>query len=283
MVQIEEITTTPTFSSQLENKVLYYHHTSDIAVSYKSTYTLKYVIEGVKQYHYNNQDIEVSKNQYLILNNNSTITTEAKSGAKGLSFFLSQSLIDEIYNYHADDASQLEFLEVIHKKSTSEVSSLLSKAANLYMFDKVSFEQLMESLFIQISEIVVKEQVDIDTKFTALKIVKHNTKNQLFKLITAAKEYLNDHMSEDISLDKISSDIGISKYYLHRLFTELHGYTPLYYLTSIRLEKAKHKLQYSNDSILEIAIACGFDNISYFSNVFKKHIGFSPTQFRSNI
>ncbi len=283
MVQIEEITTTPTFSSQLENKVLYSHHSKDIAVSYKSTYTLKYVIEGVKQYHYNNQAIEVSKNQYLILNNNSTITTEAKSGVKGLSFFLSQSLIDEIYNYHADDASQLEFLEVIHKKSTSEVSSLLHKAANLYRFDKVNFEQLMESLFIQISEIVVKEQVDIDTKFTALKIVKHNTKKQLFKLITAAEEYLNDHMSENISLDKISSDIGISKYYLHRLFTELHGYTPLYYLTSIRLGKAKHKLQYSNDSILEIAIACGFDNISYFSNVFKKHIGFSPTQFRSKI
>lgn len=283
MIQIEEITTTPTFSSQLENKVLYSHHTSDIAVSYKSTYTIKYVIEGVKQYHYNNQDIEVSKNQYLILNNNSTITTEAKSGTKGLSFFLSQDLINEVYNYHTDNASQLEFLEVIHKKPTSEVNYLLNKAANLYMFDKVSFEQLMESLFIQISEIVVKEQIHIDTKFTALKIVKHNTKKQLLKLITATKEYLNDHISEDISLDKISSDIGISKYYLHRLFTELHGYTPLNYLTTIRLEKAKYKLLHSNDSILAIAIACGFDNISYFSNVFKRHIGFSPTQFRSKI
>ena len=283
MVKIEEITTTPTFSNQLEDKVLYSHHSSDISVSYKSTYTLKYVIEGVKQYNYNNQDIEVSKNQYLILNNDSTITTEAKSGAKGLSFFLSESLINEVYKYHTNDIVRLEFLEVIHKKSTSEVSFLLDKIAHLYMHDKITFERLMESLFIQISEVVVKEQINIDTKFTALKIIKHNTKKQLFQLITAAKEYLNDNISEEISLAKVSSDIGISKYYLHRLFTELHGYTPLSYLTSIRIEKAKHKLQYSRDSILEIAIACGFDNSSYFSNVFKRHIGFSPTQFRKKV
>ena len=79
--------------------------------------------------------------------------------------------------------------------------------------------------------------------FISLKIVKHDTKRELYKLITEAKDYLNDNLKEKISLDIISRDIGISKYYLHRLFTEINGNTPLGYLTIIRLEKAKNKLQ----------------------------------------
>lgn len=283
MIKLEEITTIPTFSNQLENKVLYSSHADDIAVTYKSTYTLKYVIEGVKHYNYNNQDVEVSKNQYLILNNNSKITTEAKSGTKGLSFFLSPKLIKEIYSYHTNDKSYPEFLEVTQNNSNSETGFLLNKIAHLYEHNQVVFKQQMDNLFIRISEIVVQEQANIDTRFVKLKIVKHNTKKELFKLIAVAKDYINDNSSEDISLDTISRDIGISKYYLHRLFTEINGNTPLGYLTAIRLEKAKQKLQYSKDSIFEIAIACGFDTTSYFSNVFKNHTGFSPTEFRKGL
>ncbi|PKG42897.1 helix-turn-helix domain-containing protein, partial [Psychroflexus sp. MES1-P1E] len=61
------------------------------------------------------------------------------------------------------------------------------------------------------------------------------------------------------------------------------GNTSFEYLKNIRLEKAKNKLQYSKDSIFEIAFKCGFDTTSYFSNIFKKHIGLSPTQFRKTL
>jgi len=283
MIKIEEITTIPTFSNQLENKMLYSNHSNDISISYKSTYTLKYVIEGVKHYNYNNQDIEVSKNQYLIINNESNITTEVKKGTKGLSFFLSPKLINDIYRYHTNSNSSIEFLEVTQKKSNSKTHYLLDKIAYLYEHNPIVFKQQMDNLFIQVSELIVQEQASIDTKFMKLKIVKHNTKKELYKLVTDAREYLNDNHKEDINLDIISRDIGISKYYLHRLFTEINGSTPQSYLTAIRLEKAKNKLQYSKASIFEIAISCGFDNSSYFSNTFKKHMGVSPSVFRKNL
>lgn len=283
MIKIEKITGIPTFSNQLENKVLYSNHSNDIEISYKSTYTLKYVIEGKKHYNYNNQDIEVLKNQYLILNNDSKITTEAKKGTRGLSFFLSPKLINEIYHYHTNSNSSIEFFEVTQKESNSNTHCLLDKIAYLYEHNQTIFKHQMDNLFIQVSELIVQEQISIDSKFMKLKIVKHNTKKELYKLITYTKEYLNDNFKENISLDIISRDIGISKYYLHRLFTEINGNTLLSYLTVIRLERAKNKLQYSKNSIFEIAIACGFDNTSYFSNIFKKYMGFSPSQFRKNL
>lgn len=283
MIILEEITTTPTFSSQLENKMLYSNHTNDVSVSYRSTYTLKYVIEGVKHYNYNNQDIKVSKNQYVILNNDCKITTEAKKGTKGLSFFLSPKLINEIYHYYSNHNSSIEFFEVPQSKANSRTDFLLAKISYLYEHNPIAFNQQMENLFIRVSELIVQEQTNIDTKFLKLNIIKRTTQKELYKLITKTRDYLNDNFKENLSLDMISRDIGISKYYLHRLFTEVNGVTPLGYLTRIRIEHAKAKLQHSTDTISEIAIVCGFDNISYFSNTFKNIIGLSPTQYRKKL
>ena len=282
MIQLEEITTIPTFSKQFENKMLYSNHADDISVSYRSTYTLKYVITGSKCYHYNHQDIEVSKNQYLILNKDRQITTEAKKGTQGLSFFLSKDLINEVYHHHSPSDSSIEFLEITHKDPSSDAHILLHKIAFLYQYDKTVFTQRIEDLFIKLSELIVQEQAHIDANFRKLNIIKHHTKKELYRLITDAKTYLNDNLKEHIDLDSLSRTMGISKYYLHRLFSEINGCTPLTYLTNIRIQKAKDKLRYSKDSIFEIALDCGFDNTAYFSNTFKKYIGVSPTQFRVN-
>ncbi|MCK8520476.1 AraC family transcriptional regulator [Aquimarina sp. D1M17] len=283
MIQLEEINSPPTFTNQLENKILYSNHSKDISVSYQSTYTIKYVIDGLKHYNYNQQDIKVCKNQYVILNKDSQITTEAKKGTKGLSFFLSPELIQEISLFFTGNSSPVEFLEVTQKTSDHNINRLLKSMAYQYEHKLIHSQKQLDDAFIKISELIVFQQNLVDQGFDKLKVKRHNTKRELYQLITEAKSYLHDNLQEHISLNTISSDIGISKYYLHRLFTEINGITPLGYLTSIRLEKAKNLLQYSNNSILDIAISCGFDNTSYFSNLFKKHIGLSPSQFRKAI
>lgn len=283
MIKLEEITSIPTFSSQLENKILYSDHANAISVSYQSTYTLKYVIDGVKNYNYNNQDITVSKNRYLLLNNDSHITTEVKEGTKGLSLFLSPELINEISHFYTGGNHTLKFLEVTQGESNFQVSHLLNTMAYLYENHKILLKERMDDLFIKVSELIVQEQVLINANFVKLRIVKRDTKRELYKRIVATKEYLNDNLQEKISLDAMSRDIGISKYYLHRLFSEFNGETPNGYLTKIRLERAKNKLQTSKDPISEIAMTCGFENTAYFSNLFKKHTGLSPSQFRKSL
>lgn len=282
MIKFEEIISIPTFSSQLENKILYTMHSDDISISYQSTYTLKYVLEGNKYYNFNNQSIALSKNQYLVLNNHH-LTTEASKGTKGFSFFLSPELIREIYSYHTHEKLQFDFFEIPQHKSSDNVGQFLDKIIHLFEQNPFFFKFQMDDLFMLLSEAIVQEQINLKGKFEALNIVKYKTQKELFKLITLTKEYLKENLSENLSLDKISQSIGISKYYLHRVFTEINGSTPLSYLTFIRLEKAKHQLHFSKDSIFEIAMKCGFDNTSYFSNTFKKYTGYSPTQYRKKI
>ena len=283
MIKFEEIKQRPTFSNQLENKVLLSDHADPISISYQSTYSLKYVIEGEKRYRYDKQDISVQKGQFVILNNSSKVTTEVKKGTKGLSLFLSEKLIKEIYGYHTFTKHLPEFIEVPQKRASHRIGFLLGNITQLLQYPPLTYKEQIEQLFIQVSELIIQEQINVDAKFSTLKIIKQDTKRELLHRVSLTKEFLNDHKSDQLSLDKISKHIGISKYYLHRLFSEIYGMTPLEYLSNIRIKDAKNKLRYTKRSVSQIAFECGFDSAHYFSYLFKKRIGASPTQFRATL
>jgi AraC family transcriptional regulator len=95
-----------------------------------------------------------------------------------------------------------------------------------------------------------------------------------------AIEYINAHLSEDVSLSAISTELGISPYYLCRLFKQSIGMTPHAYLIQQRVERSKQLLKQKEGRILDIAIACGFANPSHFARCFRRQVGVSPKQFQ---
>ncbi len=95
-----------------------------------------------------------------------------------------------------------------------------------------------------------------------------------------ALEYMNVHLSENVSLAAISDELGISQYYFCRLFKQSTGMTPHAYLIQQRVERAKQLLKHKECTMLDIALACGFANPSHFAKHFQRHTGISPKQFR---
>ena len=95
-----------------------------------------------------------------------------------------------------------------------------------------------------------------------------------------AKQYIETHYHEKITLDSLSSVCNLTKYYLGHKFTELYGKSPIAYLTDVRIAAAKDLLKTTNHSIDEIASATGFSSNSYFSQTFQKHCKISPQQYR---
>ena len=93
--------------------------------------------------------------------------------------------------------------------------------------------------------------------------------------------YLEDHFSEDISLDRLSERFRRTPEYLCALFKEATGETIMRYLRRIRVHQAKLMLMGSPDAGLrEIAEACGFRSVSYFGKVFREATGFTPQAYR---
>ena len=95
-----------------------------------------------------------------------------------------------------------------------------------------------------------------------------------------ALEYMNAHLSENVSLATISEELGMSQYYFCRLFKQSTGITPHAYLIQQRVEMSKQLLKQRELTSNEIAIRCGFANPSHFAKHFQKHTGILPKQFR---
>ncbi|MFI3206281.1 MAG: response regulator [Clostridia bacterium] len=96
-------------------------------------------------------------------------------------------------------------------------------------------------------------------------------------------EYINVNISGDLSLAKISSYVSYNDSYVSRLFKKITGNSLSDYISLARIERAKFLLKNSQDSIQQIAYATGFDTSQYFSNVFKRKTGISPSDYRGNV
>lgn len=95
-----------------------------------------------------------------------------------------------------------------------------------------------------------------------------------------AVEYINEHLSEDLSLETLAIELNISQYYLCRLFKQSIGMSPHTYLVQQRIERSKQLLKDKNNLIVDVAIACGFANPSHFAKCFRQQIGITPKQFQ---
>lgn len=99
-------------------------------------------------------------------------------------------------------------------------------------------------------------------------------------VIERAKIYISSNYKKDISLDDVSREIDISPYYFSKIFKDETGENFIEYLTSIRVNEAKKLLTDSNMSMKEIGIVVGYSDPNYFSRIFKKIVGITPTEFK---
>lgn len=93
---------------------------------------------------------------------------------------------------------------------------------------------------------------------------------------------INNYADSEFALDEAIRAMPFHYDYLRKLFKKEMGLTPLEYMTQLRMKKAEMMLtaMWSSDySIAEIGALCGFGDALYFSRVFKKHFGYSPSEF----
>ena len=107
------------------------------------------------------------------------------------------------------------------------------------------------------------------------------SKKQQRDLLNQAIEYINRHYHEEsMSLDRVAKEVNISPNYFSAIFSQEIGMTFIEYLTSKRIERAKYLLRYTDKRSGEIAFAVGYKDPHYFSFVFKKVAGCTPSEYR---
>jgi AraC-like DNA-binding protein len=101
--------------------------------------------------------------------------------------------------------------------------------------------------------------------------------------IDVAISYIHNHLYEPLSLSHIASYVGYSSYHFSRLFKEKTGLPPLYYVSSLRLQKAKELLLNTNLTVRDIGLEIGQQSLGTFTTRFTKCVGMSPSHFRESM
>ena len=95
--------------------------------------------------------------------------------------------------------------------------------------------------------------------------------------------YIKQHLTEKISVPMLASLEGLSESRFYTVFKEKIGCSPVEYINTLRIERACNLLSSTPMSVGEIGVNCGFDDNFYFSKIFKKKMGVSPTKYKAGI
>lgn len=145
-----------------------------------------------------------------------------------------------------------------------------------------------ERLFSQIVEVCPPNQrkdfATMELFYRLLcQIRKDTNPTQIPKQFRHAKTYIHDNFNEpSLSVPLLAQNAGISQTYFRKKFKEYYGCQPISYIRNVRIAHAKTLLEIGDYPISEIAIQCGYENISYFSYDFHRLVGQSPSQYRTN-
>jgi AraC-like DNA-binding protein len=98
--------------------------------------------------------------------------------------------------------------------------------------------------------------------------------------IVALQAWLDERLGDAVSLDEAAAEAGLSRSLLTREFRRHTGQSIVAWCNLKRVERAATRLVASNDPITDVALACGFSNLSHFHHLFKAHYGLAPAAFR---
>lgn len=192
----------------------------------------------------------------------------------------SKALLNDLLGYvFFAEGSNLEIV----KSRAIELSSLLSRAAieNGATSDsilRINNQFLMELQNIKtLDDLCYKLQETIDVFTECMFNYIPSKSNEITK---KAIRYISQNFAHSLTLEEVAGHVHLNPAYFSTLFKQSTGSAFKEYLNMVRVEESKRLLANTDNSIIDIALATGFEDQSYFSKVFKKYTGLTPKQYR---
>ena len=108
-----------------------------------------------------------------------------------------------------------------------------------------------------------------------------HSEDQTDQVVVSMRKYIHEHLREDLNRDSLAAMVFLNPDYLSHRFKKVTGYSLTNYIIYARTQEAMRLLKNNPEmSIRDIAISCGFQNLSYFAKQFKKETGLTPRDFR---
>lgn len=188
------------------------------------------------------------------------------------------ALIDAIKGREGD--AQL-FLKMI-------ISNIYLQAIQTIQQSNIAIEEVFDNPLTVYQKIISHQTIDgmgrelYEVLISIADLINIRKGQKFYSMIAKAQEYiLQNYARGDLSLEEVANRVHVSACYFSLIFKQEVGMTFIDYLVKVRIEKAKELLAVPGSLSYEVAYQVGYNNPTYFSRLFKKHAGISPTEFKN--
>ena len=228
------------------------------AIGLRFDYSVVYVTEGVLDLWYNRNHIQVKKGCFVI-------TEPGKQSGHGTNC--------ENLNYF--------WLNFTGSKACELIKKMKLECYTVYNIGV--YEEIKSSYMRMAGEFTLNDSLFPDTSvaiLTEIMALLSRRVNVTDKAFIHSAEYIEAHYNEEIKIEQLALLEGLSVSHYRMIFKKRFNTTPNEYITMKRINSACFYLRYSKRSVERIAELVGYNDSFYFSRVFKKKIGVSPSKYR---
>ena len=156
--------------------------------------------------------------------------------------------------------------------NSKEISKLIHEFVKEFEAKEIGYEMAVKATLYQLLVLLLRNHVQL-----VLTSKEYDARMRNLVRLNGILEYIENNYGEKITLDQLCSIANISRFYFCRLFKSITGKSLGEYLNQLRINKAEALLKNGEVNITEAAMSCGFDDINYFSRMFKKYKNESPS------
>ena len=143
-------------------------------------------------------------------------------------------------------------------------------------------EKIIELYYLLMEKLLLL-QGEVSKEINNVKACKSSTRKELYKRLHYAKDYIDSCYASEITLHELSLITLMNAAYFLRQFKKYFHTTPHQYLMQRRMQVASELMQHKNLPVAEVCNAVGYEDVSSFIRLFKKHDDFSPARKRTHI
>ena len=266
-------------------------HAKSSAFSYASHTTslsLYTVIRGLETHEVGRARFAVTPDRYLILNDHTRHAHAVQDGTETLSVRFRSGLGADVFTAFATpDERQLDdprfrlerphFFERTYARDPR--LSFLMGLLVAFIFEGVGQDALEQAVQPVLARLLTLHR-DLDAEIERLPAAKRSTREELYRRLHTARDYIEASYLEKLNLSGIADVVNLSPHHFLRLFKEAFNTTPYQFVIAKRLERALELLCSTDQDVTNICFDLGFESLGSFSRDFKRRFGRSPSQFR---
>ncbi len=206
------------------------------------------------------------------------LKTLVRNGENTAAQQLLETLLVDIIESNSEniDTAKTRVMELVFIISRAAVDGGAELSATLQL-NVVFYQELLE--------IMTSDELclwSINMLETFMNQLEGNRNQKNIQAIQKAAEYIRQNYRNKLTIDDIAQEVYLSPCYVSRIFKQSLGCTLMEYLTQVRVEEAKTMLKNPRYNVMQAAEESGFEDAGYFTRVFKKLEGITPSSFKQN-